>query len=130
VGTVRYVGQNAFLRWWPPSMVVVALVMVTGAGPAAAFYAAALALCGLVAAHFLPWRFEVVDDGIVLSFPFARVRFLPREVITIRISPGSAVASLDGHRRGWALSDGIVERRHALLRAVLVEHGFRVAATG
>jgi hypothetical protein len=127
VGPVRYVGQNVFLRWWPPAMLAFAFVVLTGAGRAAVFYAGVFALCGLVAAHFLPWRFEVVDDGIVLWFPFARLRFLPREVITVRISPGSAVASLDGHRRGWALSDGIVERRHALLRAVLVEHGFRVA---
>ena len=124
---VRYVGQNALLRWWPPAMLVFAFVVLIGAGTAAGLYAFVFALCGLVVAHFLPWRFEVVDDGIVLWFPFARVRFLPREVITVRISPGSAVASLDGHRRAWALSDGLVERRHALLRSVLAEHGFRVA---
>jgi hypothetical protein len=127
VGPVRYVGQNVVLRWWPPAMLVFAFVVLIVAGTAAGLYASVFALCGLVVAHVLPWRFAVVDDGIVLCFPFARVRFLPREVITIRISPGSAVASLDGHRRAWALSDGLVERRHARLRAVLVEHGFRVA---
>jgi hypothetical protein len=127
VSPVRYVGQNRFLRWWPPAMLAFAILVLTGAGPSAFLLAAAFAICALVAAHFLPWRFEIVDDGIRLWFPFARVRFLPREVTTIRISPGSAVASIDGHRRGFALSDGLVERRHALLRAVLVEHGFRVA---
>ena len=109
-------------------MLVLAFVVLVGAGTSALFYAIVFAACGVGAAHLLPWRFEVVDEGIVLWFPFARLRFLPREAVTVRISPGSAVASLEGRRRpGYALSDGVVERRHALLRAVLVELGFRVA---
>lgn len=125
---VRYRGENVFLRWWPPFMLAFAFIVLTGAGKAPVFYAAVFAICGLIGARMLPWRFEVVDEGIVLWFPFARLRFLPRDAITVRVAPGSAVASLDDSRRmGYPLSDGIVERRHDVLRAVLAEHGFRLA---
>jgi hypothetical protein len=48
--------------------------------------------------------------------------------VTIRVRSGSPVAYPEVFRRwGYPLTDGLVERRRTLLRAVLVEHGFRVA---
>lgn len=109
-------------------MLVFAFILFTGTGRAAAFYALVFAVCGLVAARVLPWRFAVVDEGLMLWFPFARRRFLPRDEITVRVGPGSPVALLNAARRfGYPLSDGLVERRRLMLRSVLLEHGFRVA---
>ena len=109
-------------------MVVFAFVVVAGTGSGALLYAIAFATCGFVAARYLPWRFAVLDEGIALWFPFGRRLFLPREAVTVRVGTGSAVAYPEAYRRfGYPLTDGLVERRHAALQAVLAEHGFRLA---
>jgi hypothetical protein len=109
-------------------MLVFAVIVLTGSGRGAAFYAIVFALCGLVVARYLPWRFAVVDEGIALWFAFGRRLFLPKEAVTVRVNLSSSVAYPEVYRRfGYPLTDGILERRHSLLRAVLVEHGFRVA---
>ena len=109
-------------------MVAFAAVVMIGTGRGAAFYSVVFALCGGVAARYLPWRFAVVDEGIALWFPFGRRLFLPREAVTVRVGTGSVVAYPQAFRRfGYPLTDGLVERRHAALQAVLAEHGFRLA---
>jgi hypothetical protein len=108
-------------------MVVFGAVALAAAGAGALPYFVAFALFGLVWARYLPWRFAVLDDGIALWFPFGRRLFLPRDAVVVRVS-GSPVAYPAAFRRfGYPLTDGLVERRRAALRAVLVEHGFRVA---
>jgi len=109
-------------------MVVFAVLVFVGTGRAAAFYAVVFAICGVVAARYLPWRFAVLDEGIALWFAFGRRLFLPREAVTVRVGAGSVVAYPEAYRRfGYPLTDGLVERRHAALQAVLAEHGFRIA---
>jgi hypothetical protein len=124
----RFVGESVFLRLWPPCMLAFAFIVLTGAGRAPLFFASMFAACGLISARLLPWRFAVVDEGLVLWFPFARRRFLAKDEITVRVGPGSPVALLNAARRfGYPLTDGLVERRRLMLRSVLLEQGFRVA---
>ena len=121
-------GTSVFLRCWPPGMVVFALLVLIGPGRGALLYCVLFAVCGLVSARYLPWRFAVLDEGIALWFPFGRRLFLPKEAVTVRVGAGSPVAYPEVFRRlGYPLTDGLVERRRVLLRAVLVEHGFRIA---
>jgi hypothetical protein len=128
VGPSRYVGQSVFLRCWPPGMLAFALIVLLGTGRGAFFYGGLFALCGLVSARYLPWRFAVLDDGIALWFPFGRRLFLPKDAVTVRVRSGSPVAYPEVFRRwGYPLTDGLVERRRKLLAAVLVQHGFHVA---
>ena len=48
--------------------------------------------------------------------------------MTVRVGLGSTVVlSREEDRFGYALTDGLFERRRTLLRAVLTEHGFQVA---
>jgi len=109
-------------------MVAFAAVVGATAGSGALLSCIAFACCGLVAARYLPWRFAVLDEGIALWFPFGRRLFLPKAAVTVRVNAGSPVAYPQAFRRfGYPLTDGLVERRRKLLRAVLVEHGFRVA---
>jgi hypothetical protein len=116
------------VRLWPPGMVVLALLVLLQPGRAGAFYALLFAICAWIWARALPWRFAVLDEGIALWFPFGRRLFLPREEVTVRVKTGSSVAYPAVFRRfGYPLTDGILERRHKVLRAVLVEHGFRIA---
>ena len=109
-------------------MVVFAAIVLFGTGRSAALYAVAFAMCGLVAARYLPWRFAVLDEGIALWFPFGRRMFLPRDAVTVRVGLSGSVAYPEAYRRfGYPLTDGLVERRRAALQAVLVEYGFRIA---
>lgn len=118
-------GESRFVRWWPPGAVVTAVLLAaTGTtGP----FPLVLVIGAALSALMMPWRFVVVDDGIALWFPFGRRRFYRRDEVTLRADRGGAVAYPGGFRRfGYPLTDGLVERRRLLLRAVLVEHGFRV----
>lgn len=109
-------------------MLVFAAIVLTGTGRGALFYAVLFGICGLVSARYLPWRFVVLDEGIALWFPFGRRLFLPKDAVTVRVGMGSPVAYPQAFRRfGYPLTDGLVERRRTALRAVLVEHGFRIA---
>ena len=109
-------------------MLVFAVLVLTGTGRGALLYCVLFAVCGLVSARYLPWRFAVLDEGIALWFAFGRRVFLPKEAVTVRVGAGSPVAYPKVFRRfGYPLTDGLVERRRVLLRAVLVEHGFRIA---
>ncbi len=64
-------------------------------------YAILFALCGIVFAWLLPWRFVVVEDGIGLWFTFGRRRFLPKSEVVVR-------AGLGRRSRTWARTDGSV----------------------
>jgi len=109
-------------------MLVFGVIVLTGTGRGALLYCALFALCGLVSARSLPWRFAVLDEGIALWFPFGRRLFLPKDAVTVRVGSGSTVAYPEAFQRfGYPLTDGLVERRKSALRAVLVEHGFRLA---
>jgi hypothetical protein len=109
-------------------MVVFAGLVLIGTGRGASFYAVLFAICGVISARYLPWRFAVLDEGIALWFPFGRRMFLPKDTVTVRVGSGSTVAYPEVFRRfGYPLTDGLVERRRMALRAVLVEHGFRIA---
>jgi hypothetical protein len=109
-------------------MLVFGLVVLAAIGLGALVYAVVFAVCGLVVARYLPWRFAVLDDGIALWFPFGRRLFLPKEAVTVRVGLSGSVAYPEVYRRfGYPLTDGLVERRRMALRAVLVEHGFRLA---
>jgi hypothetical protein len=97
-------------------------------GAGAWAYAAIFAACGVVAGRLLPWRFVVVDDGLALWFALRGPCFLARDAVVVRAGVGSAVAiPIHTRHMGYPLTDGLLERRRLLLRAVLVEHGFRVA---
>src|SRR5947207_8888202 len=109
-------------------MVALALLVLLQPGRAGAFYALLFAICAWIWARALPWRFAVLDEGIALWFAFGRRLFLPKDAVTVRVGSGSTVAYPQAFRRlGYPLTDGLVESRRTLLRAVLVEHGLRIA---
>jgi hypothetical protein len=68
---VVYVGQSQALRWWPTFMVVLAVAgwFLGGAG-----MTVVLLVPAVVVGVLLPWRFEVLDRGIALWFPFGNYR--------------------------------------------------------
>lgn len=120
-----YVGQSQLLHWWPGVMVMLACAGYFLGGPAASIVFLAPAVLVAVA---LPWRFAVLDRGIALWFPFGKYRYLAKEQVTVRVGHGATVLlPREADRFGYPLTDGLVERRRMLLRAVLTEHGFHVA---
>jgi hypothetical protein len=75
----------------------------------------------------LPWRFEVLDRGIALRFAFVKYRYLAKEQVRVRVGLGSTVLfSRHAERFGYPLTDGLVEQRRAILRAVPAQHGYDV----
>jgi hypothetical protein len=121
-----YVGQSWFLHYWPWASVGAGLIPLSFGswGALFLFFVPAMMLAAL-----LPWRFAVFGTGIVLWFAFGRRCFLRKDDVTVRANPGGAMVLPKGRLRfGYPLTDGIVERRRATLRAVFEEHGFRVDA--
>ena len=120
----RFVGENAFLRFWPFFMALFGGYLMTRGG-----YGIGLTFvcCGCAAASLLPWRYSVYDDGLALQFAFGKRRFLPRDEVTVRVNRAGSVAHRDGCRFGYPLSDRFVERRLGSLRAILAERGYRLA---
>ncbi len=121
-----YVGQSQLLHWWPGVMLGLAFAGYLLGGLAASIVFLAPAVVVAVA---LPWRFAVLDRGIALWFPFGKYRYLAKEQITVRVGHGATVLlPRRADRFGYPLTDGLVERRRMVLRAVLTEHGFEVAS--
>jgi hypothetical protein len=117
-----YVGQSQMLHYWPSMMVAVSCVGYVLGGLGAALV---LLVPAVVVAVFLPWRFAVLDRGIALWFPFGKYRYLAKEQLTVRVGHGSTVLlPRRAERFGYPLTDGLVERRRLVLRAVLMEHGY------
>ena len=63
-----------------------------------------------VHSRWLPWRFEIHDDGVRMLFPFGRQLFLSRSVATVRVDMVGAMVYNDRH--GQQLVRLPVEGRH------------------
>jgi hypothetical protein len=119
---VVYVGQSQALHWWPGAMVAAAVVGWFLGGAATTIV---LLVPGLVVGVVLPWRFAVLDAGIALWFPLGKYRYLAKELVTVRVGQGATVVfPRRADRFGYPLTDGLVEQRRPILRAVLAEHGY------
>jgi len=120
------VGQSRVLHYWPSAMLAVAVVpILLGQLLGALLFLIPALLVALV----LPWRFAVLDRGIALWFGFGKFRYLAKENVTVRVGHGSTVLlPRAADRFGYPLTDGLVEHRRLVLRAVLTEHGFQVAS--
>ena len=122
---VVYVGQSQALHWWPGAMVAFAVVGWFLGGPA---LTVGLLIPAAIVGVLLPWRFEVLDAGIALWFPFGKYRYLAKEQVQVRVGHGSTVVlPRESERFGYPLTDGLVEQRRTVLRAVLAEHGYDLA---
>jgi hypothetical protein len=122
---VVYVGQSQALHWWPGGMIAFAVAGWFLGGPALTI---GLLLPAVVVGVLLPWRFEVLDRGIALWFPFGKYRYLEKEQVSVRVGHGSTVLfPRHAERFGYPLTDGLVEHRRSILRAVLAEHGYDLA---
>ncbi|HZP31147.1 MAG TPA: hypothetical protein VFC99_19515 [Acidimicrobiia bacterium] len=125
----RFVGESRWLRALILGIMGFGLMIAVWDLPAFAppFAVGCIAVSALMV-RVMPWRFEVLDEGLELWFALGRRRFLRRDEVTVRVNPGSPVALCGpGRRFGYPLTDGFVERRRAMLRSVLIEFGFEVA---
>jgi hypothetical protein len=88
-------------------------------------------LIAFIHSRWLPWRFEIQDDGVELVFPFGRRLYFSRSIATIRIEVVGATV-YDARRGklglGYPLMDGILFHpgRESLLRSAFVERGYTV----
>ena len=89
-------------------------------------FATTFVFVAFIHSRWLPWQFEIHDDGIQLLFPFGRRLFLSRSVATVRVDIVGAMVYNDRHGKRWfgyPLHDGILYQpgQESLLRAAFVE---------
>jgi hypothetical protein len=94
-------------------------------------FATTFLVIAFIHSRWLPWRFEVQEDGLQLVFPFGRRLFLGRGIATVRIDVVGAMVYDDRRGRfrfGYPLMDGILFRpgRESLLRSAFVDRGYTV----
>jgi hypothetical protein len=126
-----YEGTSAYMLWAPRVFLFMALVMYRVQWPHWIQFATAFVFIAFIHSRWLPWQFEIHDDGVQLFFPFGRRLFLSRSVATIRVDIVGAMVYNDHHGKRWfgyPLKDGILYHpgREQLLRTAFVERGFTV----
>jgi hypothetical protein len=124
-----FVGSSAFLRWFPKVMLALAGFVLVSGWPRSIQWAVLLALGAYVYGRWLPWRFDVLDEGIALTFAFGRHLFLPKRSTTVRLEHVGAFALPQNRRRlGYPLANGLGFRpdRERGMRLALLLHGYRI----
>ena len=101
-----YEGSSGFLRWWPRILVLGAVALLASAPTRAIQWAVLLAALAVLHARWVPWRFVVGDEGLLLTFPLGRRLFLPKSTTSIRLEHVGAFALVGSHRRfGYPLHE-------------------------
>jgi hypothetical protein len=122
-----YQGGSIFLRWWPPFLLVFAVIAFRLSGFQAMQWPALLILGAYVHFRWLPWQFTITGDGLALTFPFGRHAFIPRMATTVRIETVGATALVGPRRRfGYLLLDSILFQpgRSVMLRTAFTGLGY------
>ena len=124
-----YEGRSGFLRWWPKILIVASWWVLSDGWPESIPWAAFLIVLAYLFGRWIPYRFLVHDEGLVLVFPFGRRVYLPKEALTVRLEAVGAIAMLRGRRFGYLLNDGLLydPQRGPKLSAALHSQGYRVA---
>ena len=128
-GFASYEGVSPFLRWWPKILLVAALAVLLLGWTAAIQWATFFTFAAWAQGHFIPWKFSIYDEGLLLEFAFGRRLFLPKSTTTVRLESMGAVAIIEGHRRlGYLLHDGVlyVPDQRSRLRRALNHYGYRI----
>ena len=126
-----YEGTSGFLLWAPKVFLAMALVMYLTHWNHSIEFMTAFLLLAFIHSRWLPWRFEIQDDGLKLVFPFGRHLFLSRSIATIRVDVVGAMVYDDRAGRfrfGYPLMDGILYQpgRESVLRSAFVNRGYTV----
>ena len=97
------------MLWAPKLFLAMALVMYLAHTSHWIQFSTAFVVVAFIHSRWLPWRFEIRDDGVELRFPFGRHVFLSRTAATVRRrdgrclrvrrSPVSALVRLPAPRR-------------------------------
>ena len=126
-----YEGTSSFLRWAPKVTLVMSAITFLGRWNHSVEFGTAFLAIAFVHSRWLPWRFEIGDDGLRLLFPFGRHVFLSRSITTVRIDVVGAMAYDKRHGRlrfGYPLMDGILYQpgRESTLRSAFLTRGYTV----
>jgi hypothetical protein len=126
-----YEGTSGYLRWGPKLFLFMAAFMFVLHWSHWIQFATTFLLVAFIHSRWLPWRFEIGDDGLQLVFPFGRRLFFSRSIATVRIDVVGAMV-YDARRGklglGYPLMDGILFHpgRESLLRSAFVDRGYTV----
>jgi hypothetical protein len=126
-----YEGTSGFLLWAPKVFLFMAAAIYLSHWNHSIEFATTFVVLAFIHSRWLPWRFEIREDGLELVFPFGRRLFLSRSFATVRVDVVGAMV-YDGrrgkHRFGYPLMDGILYTpgRESVLRSAFVDRGYTV----
>jgi hypothetical protein len=126
-----YEGTSAFMLWAPKLFLAMALIMYIAHWSHWIQFSTAFLVVAFIHSRWLPWRFEIRDDGVELRFPFGRHMFLSRSIATVRVEIVGAFLYDDRRSRlsfGYPLLDGILYTpgRESVLRSAFVSRGYTI----
>jgi hypothetical protein len=126
-----YEGTSTFMLWAPKVFVFMAVGIYLSHWNHSIEFASTFLVLAFIHSRWLPWRFEIRDDGLQLVFPFGRHLFVSRSSATIRVDVVGAMLYDDGRgkfRFGYPLLDGILYQpgRESVLRSAFVDRGYTV----
>lgn len=119
------------MLWAPKVYVAMAVGMYLSHWNHSIEFASTFLLIAFIHSRWLPWRFEIHDEGLKLLFPFGRHLFLSRSFATVRVDVVGAMV-YDGRRGrlrfGYPVVDGILYQpgRESSLRSAFVDRGYTV----
>jgi hypothetical protein len=126
-----YEGTSAFMRWAPRVYLSMAGAMYVLHWSHWIQFATTFLLLAFIHSRWLPWRFEVGDDGLQLIFPFGRRLFLSRSIATVRVDVVGAMVYDDRRGKlgfGYPLMDGMLYKpgNEYLLRSAFANRGYNL----
>ena len=124
-----YERASWYLTWAPFAMLGLAVVMLLSRWNHSVQFASLFLGLAYLHARWLPRRYVVSSNGLVLTFPFGRQLFLPKSVVTVRLEMVGAFAFTEQHRRfGYPLLGSLLYQPNASasLRGALHNFGYRV----
>jgi hypothetical protein len=128
LGSAEYEGSSAFLRRWPKVLLGLGLIVLVYGASQELQWAALFGLAAWLHGRLLPWRFTITAEGIELTYPFGRHRFLPKPGLRIRMEHIGAVAMSSARPFGCLLMDGVLYEpsRAPRLRAAFVALDYEI----
>jgi hypothetical protein len=126
-----YEGTSGFMLWAPRVYLAMALLMFVIHSSHWIQFTTTFCVLAFIHSRWLPWRFEIQEQGLRLRFPFGRQLFIGRTIATVRVDVVGAMVYDDRRPKfafGYPLMDGILYHpgREDSLRSAFTTRGYHL----
>jgi hypothetical protein len=124
-----YVGRSEFMLWAPKVMLLLAVIVYLTHWNHSIHFATVFVVAAFIHSRWLPCRFQILDTGLDLAFPFGRRLFVSKAKATVRVDLVGVFLLVGARRRfGYPLMDGILYQpgQQSMLRSEFLLRGYDV----